>query len=116
VSDLKPKSSDALALTADNYAKLAENPLLAVPPTLRPPVFRTWGLYRHLTGLETAAPIAFAVAVWVGEFNIDHEVIRKALRELTHPERMRSIRFASDLTATLAELVTPEKPRVYDEV
>jgi hypothetical protein len=116
VSDIKPCPAGGLALTADNYATLAENPLLALPPALRPPVFRTWGLYRHLAGLETAAPIAFAAAVWVGEFGISPEAVGKALRELMRPERMRAIRFASDLTSTLAELVAPEKPRVYDEI
>ena len=105
MNDLRPAEDGTLAVTVENLAKLDESPLLAAPADLRRPVFATWSMFRHLTGLETSAPLSFAVGMWVSEHGVDKEVIRKALRELTSPAVMRSIRYASDLTATLAEMV-----------
>jgi hypothetical protein len=115
VSDLKKTDADlVLGVTPETVAQLGERPLLAVPPELRKPVFQVWAMFRHLTGLETPGPIAFAVGLWVSEHGISPEVIRKALSRMTAPTVMRNIRFASDLTATLAEMCSPG--RVYDHI
>lgn len=111
MSELRKPDADAvLAVSPDTVKQLAERPLLAVPHELRVPVFQAWALYRHLTGMETPAPIAFAVGLWVSEHKHTPDAIRRALRELTDPAVMRTIRYASDLTATLAELVSPPPP------
>ena len=111
MSDLRKTDADlVLGVTPETAAQLGERPLLAVPPELRKPVFQAWASYRHLTGMETPAPIAFAVGLWLSEHGHKPDAIRKALRELTNPAVMRTIRYASDLTATLAELVSPPPP------
>lgn len=115
MSDLKKTTDDSflgIRVTPESAQQLGDRPLLAVPQELRMPVFQAWASYRHLTGMETPAPIAFAVGLWLSEHGIHPEVIRKALVKVTSPAVMRNIRFASDLTAELAEMCTPG--RVYD--
>jgi len=116
VNDLKPTDEAAIAVCAENLKRLDANPLLAVPPDLRRPVFAAWTMFRHLTGMETPAPIAFPVSMWVGEHGVSVAAVRKALTAITTPPVMRSIRFASDLTATLAELCMAHQERVYDVI
>ena len=107
MTDLKTTDEAAIAVSAENLKRLDANPLLAVPPYLRKPVFAAWMMYRHLPGFESPSPVAFAVAVWVNQHGIDPGRVFQVLAEVTHPKHMRAIRFASDFTATLAELLTP---------
>ena len=116
MSNLNVVDTSALVVSSENLKVLDEHPLLAVPQDLRRQVFAAWSMFRHLPGMDTPSPIAFPVGMWIGEFGISKEVIRKALRDLTSPDVMRKIRFASDLTATLAEMVTPVEERVYDVI
>lgn len=113
MTDLKTTDEAAIAVCAENLKRLDVNPLLAVPPDLRRPVFAAWSMFRHLAGLETPAPIAFPVGLWIGEHRIDKELIRKALRTVTTPDVMRSIRFPSDLTAVLAEMIVSGRPHTH---
>ena len=111
MTDMKRASeAAAVVMTVDNFAELAKNPLACVVPELRQPVFAAWGMFRHLTGMDTPAPLAFAASLWVSEHGVPPDRVRKALRDLTNPAVMRTIRYASDLTATLAELVSPPPP------
>lgn len=105
---------ETLTVTPELAVRLAERPLLAVPPELRKPVFQAWAAFRHLANMETPAPIAFLVGIWVSEHGVSEAKLRKALSRVTSPAVVKNIRFASDLTAALAEMCSPD--RVYDHI
>lgn len=94
-------------LTPQTVKELTARPLLAVPPGLRAAVFQAWAVYRHLAGFDTPAAVAFAVSVWVNQHRTPAAQVADALSAVTHPKHMRAIRYASDFTATLADLISP---------
>jgi hypothetical protein len=108
VSELaKIDGGPMVPLTPRTAKELTARPLLAVPPELRAAVFQAWAVYRHLAGFDTPAAVAFAVSVWVNAHGVAPAKVAESLAEITHPRHMRAVKFASDFTATLAELLTP---------
>lgn len=103
----KIDNAPMVRLTPQTVKELTARPLLAVPPELRAAVFQTWAVYRHLAGFDTPAAVAFAVSVWVNAHGYDPAKVANALAAVTRPDVMRKVKFASDFTATLAELVHP---------
>jgi hypothetical protein len=97
---------ELLAFTLPNWSALLQHPLRALPPTVRPDAFRLWLCHRHLSGLESASSIAFAVAVWMHQDGLTEQDAAASLSSLLRPERMGSFRFASDLLTALAKEVT----------
>lgn len=108
MSDIARIDSEPMVLlTPDTVKTLTARPMLAVPPSLRPAVFQAWAVFRHLAGFDTPAPIAFAASVWVNQHRVDPGKVAEALAAVTHPRHMRTIKFASDFTAAVADMLTP---------
>lgn len=109
MSELRRADAEPMvAVTQETMKQLADRPLLAVPPELRPAVFQAWAVYRHLAGFDTPAPIAFAVSLWINQHGYPPDAVRAALVAVTGPLLMRKVRFASDFTAALADLLEPD--------
>lgn len=103
----KPDAGDAqLAFTLDNYRELVKRPLLALPVALRRDVLDVWACHKHLSGLESALPIAGALAVWMRRYGLTIDDAADSLVAMTSPERMGGFRFASDLMTELAKAVS----------
>lgn len=114
MSDIAKIDAGPMVQLSPQTAKmLTERPLLAVPPELRQQVFQTWAAFRHLPGLDTPAPIAFAASLWVNQHGYPAEDVREALVKLTGPLHMRKVRFVSDLTAEFAEAMEPNTPEGF---
>ena len=98
---------DTLALADLDQAKaIMRTPSILVPPEVRPALFECWACHRHLAGLDTPLPIAALVSTWIGRYDLRPDDAIEMLHSIQHPDHCAKHKFASDLTATLAGLVS----------
>jgi hypothetical protein len=92
-------------LTPETLAELTEHPLRMLPAVLRPPTLTLWACHRHLAGLDSPLPLAALLAVWTAQDGLHHDDAQAICRAMVAPAALARHRFASDLTADLAQHV-----------
>ena len=109
MSDLTPRPpDDRLAFRPDreSFKAIIARPFQLLPAEVRPAALRVWTCHRHLTGLETGLSITALVSVWIDEYGLTPADACDCLSSMLSPERVGAHKFASDLTTTLAGLVS----------
>ncbi len=104
MSDLAARTptADRLALVPEQFKALLAKPLRLLPPEVRASALRVWVCHRHLSGLDTALPLAGLVSVWVDQHALRPADAAACLDRMCDPEFVGRHKFASDLTASLA--------------
>jgi hypothetical protein len=109
MSELAVRTPEQIALADAARGKMKavmKTPSLLVPPAVRPALFECWACHRHLTGLDTALPLAALVGTWIGRYGLTEADAADLLQTVQHPDHAAKHKFASDLTSTLAGLVS----------
>lgn len=100
-----PSQNELLSVVQKNFARLFEDPLLAIPEECRPATFRVWSMFRHLKDMDTPWPIAAPLGIWMEQGKIEPDQAVVVLDRLLEPEMVAKIRYTSDLIAELANNV-----------
>lgn len=98
--DIRPQMS----LCQSTYLQLLETPSLCVPSIVRPHLFSMWARYRHLTGLDTAFPLATALSDMIELEGLHEDDAITICREMRLSKYASKHKFASDVTASMGEL------------
>jgi hypothetical protein len=83
------------------------DPLSPAPEKLHEDIYRAWLCFRHLAGLDSPLSLAANCGTWVNLHGVPLAAVAQALRAVTHPRRVREVKYASDLLTVLADLITP---------
>lgn len=100
-----PSHDRPVALTHETLAELTQHPLRMLPLPLRPTVTALWACHRHLVGLESPMPLAALISVWISQHGLTVEDAEACCRAMLAPHAVAAHRYASDLTAALAQSV-----------
>jgi hypothetical protein len=94
---------DANSITPEKLKEWVESPLKQLPIEWRPAVWEFWSLWNHL--LPSQLTLCSRLRIWRTKHDLTLDQLRIIFDKLNHPGRVREMKFASDLLASLANEV-----------
>ena len=97
-------SKCAATLSLPTLSHLMNHPFFMLPESLRPSGLRTWAAYKTLGQMDNGFALCAMISAWLGQ-GVPEQAVADALAKVLRPAAAKEIKYASDLTAALAELI-----------